>query len=1274
MIWKKSTDGAREPMPEPRASQARLPAEPAWFGEAPEVLPAPGASVALLGLPDSGKSSFLHSLGRRASRSRSLRWLWPFPGREHAANTGKPNERLDATARGTFRVISWGRVRRPWLVPVPVEVPEDHGKSSSTHGASMLMPMPSRGFTIPEISGENVELFADGQEARSDSDRLVAERLGEYLANCDELVFLAGLKSSRVGQRMTQDTVESAIARAVRAIGNILEHMGDGRGDRSRGPIFVSFLITKRDALKDFAGLDSVAVDSEASSVGMLIRDGSRPWLAGLVSEDAGRVRFSVNALCDHRKAASDLDLQEAAAVDFLRCHAPKAASDLASLCARPGISLRTFTCKPFGYECKTAAGASAYPSEDRLDPSMCWEPLDDLIERRFRWHARRRLRDWGFAAAALLALVVALGPVLAATCHGRARIAAAARDTDAATAWLRVDDFNPWSGLLRLSSEAHRLADAERWWQVRSAAVDGGVDPNSAQVEALDEEVDRRDPGGALARSAILDRRVRGVVASLDPAGAPSNVVAWLDEPGSRIVLPPRSAVELLNAVMGVRTNVSPASLSRSKPQWDEIGSGLARLRNWFAPSDGTAARVAVSGEDPALSRRILDEIDLSIGAARVRSGLAGAERASELRPLALAAARADDAVGLRLADDRLVRLLREQWDRSVPRDTLRAPKVPAFVAGAPAPMDWPLADERLAAFAGSDLRSWESSIGPYLLTDPSAVELQAFCRDAQRAFGTSDAIRLDGEDRPARVIRALESIAALAGAEAALSAERARLRDRLEAADPEVIRGAAQALDVGVVEDVDLGSGAGAFRLPLRSAASSRAQSVRELLAALLALYLESERFPDQTVLGSAASIAEALSTRGVDLPARSIAQLEIGRQLMSANPDASAVARAFARLVETPGGVPEPVRAALAGSATSVGTLLPAALEGISSAATVPAAERIRVAGAIVAGVRSWGAFDRPAAKATVDALCGLGADPLLAATPAIRQLLDRAKESIGEEDRFDATLTAMMAWVDGVQRCAAAPRDAGFRALGPILADFESDLRSSFEPGVAERTIRSLVVRGVTDVDGRLGRMVGELDAHRALARKWGLVPVFGDDEFRCYLSPREWSTEDLRKLDLKDCPVTVGFNSKGELTNDVARNKNLGTWLGVRSRADAEWLAGRAGLRLPTAREREYAWAQLQPLPAQGKLPESTAWTFERLAELGDRTVGPAGSIVGLRWGVREWCSDGPAEPAGGSSLFPAGAPEKDRRDEVGVRPALDAVPAAVAEALGSRRG
>jgi hypothetical protein len=298
---------------------------------------------------------------------------------------------------------------------------------------------PRRKVVIPEIAGETVAAMARAGVPDSPAERHAYERLDAYLRCCDEVIFLASLDGHVGGKgqysgsgvrRAALDAagVENALVSAVNVLGRIITLMHDSRPHGER--IFISLLVTKIDALKDAPGLDGVALPEQSSEVARLAGSRGRSWISRFLKSDGTTVSFSMNELCQSVEAFADIDVQEAAAFDFMRAHAPAAAEGLAKLSEQPDISLRFYMGGPYGREYTNARGQAVFPPVNVLKQrTMVYEVLEDVVERSFRWRRRTRLRHYGAIAAVAALAFFLTGPALVAVLERNFRQDLASQD-----------------------------------------------------------------------------------------------------------------------------------------------------------------------------------------------------------------------------------------------------------------------------------------------------------------------------------------------------------------------------------------------------------------------------------------------------------------------------------------------------------------------------------------------------------------------------------------------------------------------------------------------------------------------------------------------------------------------------------------------------------------------------------------------------------------------------------------------------------------------------
>ena len=487
--------------------------------EEPAPKPARGRSVALLGLPSSGKTSYLYALTHTSARGRH-RWIIGLHTKEFERLTGDPNERQEGTPVGEFRPARLFEMSRPWL-----------GALGLRRG-----PGPAREVVIPEIAGETVERYALGRELK-DAERTAVGKLKAYLHHSDEVLFLVGIDGAQGTGRLRPESVEAAMLGSVKALRTVLKDMQDGR-ERDE-PIFVSLLVTKRDRLRG-TPMDRVRLRSAESALARLARRPGFRWLAseGLLVDGGDEAVFGVNDVCGHARARHDLGVQEAAAADFLRCHAPRAAADLAELAAQPGISVRLLTIAPYGTPSLDASGAAVFPPVTKITPSLVFESLEDLVERRFRRQARTRIAWLTAAVAAALLVAVAFGPAWTWHFRGKAQQAIDARRWPDAGRMLARVAVVPW-WRVEIAAPARAAGDKSLIGQVLQELEEANQREQFKPVVAeLERMRDRVDPAG------VEERRSDGA----------DKLVKYIDgeagEPDKRVTLDEAAVTQVITAL----------------------------------------------------------------------------------------------------------------------------------------------------------------------------------------------------------------------------------------------------------------------------------------------------------------------------------------------------------------------------------------------------------------------------------------------------------------------------------------------------------------------------------------------------------------------------------------------------------------------------------------------------------------------------------------------------------------------------------------------------
>jgi hypothetical protein len=569
--------------------------------EEPAPQPARGRSVALLGLPSSGKTSYLYALTHTSARGRH-RWIIGLHTKEFERLTGDPNERQEGTPVGEFRPARLFEMSRPWL-----------GALGLRRG-----PGPAREVVIPEIAGETVERYALGRELK-EAERTAVGKLKDYLHHSDEVLFLVGIDGAQDTGRLRPESVEAAMLGSVKALRTVLKDMQDGR-ERDE-PIFVSLLVTKRDRLRG-TPMDRVRLRSAESALARLARRPGFRWLAseGLLVDGGDEAVFGVNDVCGHARARHDLGIQEAAAADFLRCHAPRAAADLAELAAQPGISLRLLTIAPYGTPSLDASGAAVFPPVTKITPSLVFESLEDLVERRFRRQARTRIAWLTAALAAALLVAVAFGPGWTWHFRGKAQQAIdAERWPDAGRMLARVAVVPWWR--VEIAAPARAAGDERLIKQVLKRLKEANQNQREQfkpVVVELERMQDRVDPAGVDGRRSA---GAAGLVAYISGSGEAPDDQIKLDQ----------AAVTQVIAELG-----TTSERRKEDFQWNDFKGRCEKLKEWLANGTVTFLGAAEDARD-----RLSKAVELGVRRADLMSSKKK-PRAQEL------SARKLEAVGL--------------------------------------------------------------------------------------------------------------------------------------------------------------------------------------------------------------------------------------------------------------------------------------------------------------------------------------------------------------------------------------------------------------------------------------------------------------------------------------------------------------------------------------------------------------------------------------------------------------------------------------------------
>jgi hypothetical protein len=1248
MIWSKPSSSPADPLPEvPLAGESD--------GAQVSIPARRGEAVALVGLADSGKTSFLFALRHAPMRPDSLRWLWPPSSLELARMTVHPGELLPATPSGYFSTSRLHTLHRKWRRP-----------PSTPRAWWPPFLRPARKLTIPEISGENVRDFARGvdPDTLSPQRREVHRQFGEFLDACDEVLFLAGLRDSYFEGALQQDTVEEALASAASGLRTLIGEMHASRRGGARSKIFVTFLLTKRDAVKDNPGLDWVRLPQDVSALRRLAARPGFDHAGRLFREgDDGFVEFRLNRACD--EAGSDVEVQEAIAIDFIACHAPHAAAALAGLAQLPGVSLRILTGKPFGYACRTGNGESAAPMPGRLESSMVWEALDDLVERSFRWRARRGIRAAGVAAAVLLLSLSILGPGLSWWSRSMASSAIAAQRVEAAQSWLALDDWNPWSMLERAVSSRHCRANALQWKSLRDAAAPMGVD---AVLEQLDKQVHARDPVGDLAGAQLTQRSVDRLIRYLqfDPdladGGFEQQELFDVAESGSHLRLDAADGARLAGKVADLRSDATFPGLN-SASAWRSVADRLRRTEQWIGPgADRNSPAIVFVGVDDASVAAIRAELIRSAAAADTRAALASvapavsatAQDIEKLRDLGRDAAAAHDLGSLRRIDGDVRVAVAAMWTSSA-RSPEPGGQGPPDVAKAleAGRLQWPVAESLRKEQAVISFDQIASEFAERL-SRPNQLGVGQI-EEFRRQVASAGKELTDGTSASAR--SALEELLNW-------SMHRAELLGRI---------GPKASLDEALAKDVQAAFGSAEMALhPAKVQLGARSGTITfdfgRLLSeqsdrACVALGGRMESILDRLVSGSTADQELALLKASVGAIAGSaspcdvpdwVAVLESARAAPALS-DPAEVGPRLQRFIRE-----DALRSGLRslmkriGQSAGVASVGPAALKVIAQPSALPADQRKLAAEELVLSIPSeaWTGAEATALVDGRDSLLALARDCGFDAAGFVKPMAAKALAA-GDSAGF-------VRWAE--IGCGLGAEDLPMALLEPELRKLASDYERGSGRGAAETLLREVLDRAsASEAFEPLRSMLAAVDRHRALITAHQLQPVKqGGDAVRFYLGKYEVSRDEVRRFTNQSAPVVdLPPGCTACLCVDQADAVRIAVAMGE-------------GLRLPTKNEWEY-------VQKASKRDEKAFKAFEKglkdevpadpcsremLAREGDRNVmvDSPSSFVGLGSGVREWCAD-QVQPMGKSwlSLSNPGA-EGSGRSDLGFRLALDPIP------------
>jgi hypothetical protein len=1235
--------------------------------------PRRGESVALIGLAGSGKTSFLFALRHAHDRPTALRWLWPASNAQLEQTAPHPGELLPSTAPGTFKVARLHVLRRKWRRP----------PSLPARWLPPWLRLPRR-VNVPEVAGEYVRDFARGAsaEGRVGEGQEVFRQFGAYLSSCDEVLFLAGLRSPRAEGVLRQESVGSSAYEAADCLDKILGHIRASRASGRHDPIFATFVVTKRDAVRGIPGLDVVRLPVSESALVRLSSSVEAAARLYRIDEAEGEVSFSLNGAAD--AAGGDVDLQEAIAVDFLACHAPEAAKLLAGIAQRPGVSLRVLTGKPLGYECRTNDGRSAAPDYGQLQSSMVWESVDDLVERSFRWRVRRFAGRAGITVMAIVLGVFLLGPVAAWTCRERASAAIARGDVEAARGWLGWNDSNPWT-IVERSRAPHMRADAEAW----KALLDLSRQQGSA-AEDLEQEVFGRDPYGDLAGPAVLKRNLARLQRFLegDPRladGSPEHLAMMAALRGAgHVRIAAREVDELGRAVRALRGS-GPFPFERPGDEaqyWREVARRLRSVASWIGPGARDEPAIVQVGLEEADADRLAFELERSALAADLRAELrvqlprlVGKPLAQDdlkaLQGQAERAARANDMDSLRRIDQAMRRSLADApaEPTSDARGGPVVPDVRTALAGDPW---WAPAESLRRELALRNVLEGIGRLSEAFARGDRTLKLSREASSVRGAIETlgGDAIPLGGDlagmlDRADALTRAAEELRNGPPVEGSAAQLSTRLQSLRELKSP---------IEISLGQD-----GPTAHFDPVQFAERCRADLEVELLKRLgtMADELLEGRCTRRDVDATQRAL-EAVLPQGASLPGWISLLLDAERAARGEDPKVRERVRAFV----DDGFLRErlPALMTLFGRSEAVSSV---GVEAARALAPAPGWDpltptiRVRAARALLDQVQDerWLKGSGPAQwQDTLLAAaqeCGVDGKELVC--KRLEGALDEAfrpsvKPGTGGS-RGEVSLGPARFWRDRALALSVDRSRLKTCFQGAIRSLAAEAKQSGLAPGrhcVREGWLKLLceLPAGQPNAMADIAEIVSDLERHRALIKDHQLVAVRGaDGAVEFYIGAYEVRRERLR-------------TSHGpHVEQEVSTSLGFGRLADARSAAAALG----EGVRLPTRQE----WAKVEQRRGDRPAAGVKASLLDRqkrrglsanadpasLEECGDRVDLEDGRIVGLEFGVREWCSDSPDRSDGpsGSSYddldprFRVALEERAFKD-VGFRIALDPLP------------
>jgi len=363
--------------------------------------------VGFIGLPNSGKTSFIHAIRNTSIQQTRCLGRWGFGGVGSMSGNAVEDPESGyqgATAPNFFRIAPFCDVRRAWLRFGPVRT----GRI--------------RTLLMPEVAGEIVDRIAKGPDFLATTpmvEQQVARDYQQFIAASEGILCFISLDGSHTSTSATKRIdPESSLMSQLVAVRRVLESCDEERAKLGHARHYaVSVIIAKADLLRDQPQIDLVRLPRSRSSVATLAgAQGDQILENELRRQDSSDawVQFSVWNLMRFPRAQGNLDLQEAIAADFLKCHAPRTAAEMAALQGDEISSrnVRLFLSAPYGRSF-SSGGRRRFPEPHEIDHVMLFEPLISVLETSWLLRAGDRIRRRTSLLAAAALLVLALGPLL---------------------------------------------------------------------------------------------------------------------------------------------------------------------------------------------------------------------------------------------------------------------------------------------------------------------------------------------------------------------------------------------------------------------------------------------------------------------------------------------------------------------------------------------------------------------------------------------------------------------------------------------------------------------------------------------------------------------------------------------------------------------------------------------------------------------------------------------------------------------------------------------